>query len=72
MSIAFHLKMQKKQFHVASPCLFSTNPKDKPSTNTLQMKTFPTSGNLECYGGPSVALWSGIISRCAWNEIDKI
>ena len=40
--------MQKKQLHVATPHLFSTDPKDKPPIDTLQMKTFATSGNLEC------------------------
>ena len=40
--------MQKKQLPVASPRRFRADPKRNPSIKTLQMRTFATSGNLEC------------------------
>ena len=40
--------MQKKQLPIASPWRFRANPKSNPPIKTLQMKTFVTSGNLEC------------------------
>ena len=40
--------MQKKKLPIASPPRFRANPKDNLEIKTLQMKTFATSGNLEC------------------------
>ena len=39
--------MQKKLLFVARPCRFRANPNDKPLINSLQMKIFGRSDNLQ-------------------------